>query len=99
MLPQRGVSKGLEGLVQVDELMRDPRESVLVVEPTVQRVNLVAEPVEPLENGVELPVVEEVAVGRHTPILAGGYGQLVPPGSTSTGFEHGYSPGVLGLRR
>jgi hypothetical protein len=33
-------------------------------------VHLVAEPVEPLEDGVELPVVEVVAVGRHTPILA-----------------------------
>ena len=70
MLPQRGVSKGLERFIQVDQLMRDPREPVLVVEPAVQRVHLVTEPVEPLEDGVELPVVEVVAVGRHTPILA-----------------------------
>ncbi len=70
MLPQRGVSKGLEGLVQVDQLVRDPREPVLVVEPSVQRVDLVAEPVEPLEDRVELAVVEVVAVDRHTPILA-----------------------------
>ena len=70
MLPQRGVRKGLERLVQVDQLMRDPRKPVLVVEPAVQCVHLVAEPVEPLEDGVELPVVEVVAVGRHTPILA-----------------------------
>ena len=70
MLPQRGVRKGLERLVQVDQLVRDPREPVLVVEPPVQLVHLVAEPVEPLEDGVELPVVEVVAVGRHTPILA-----------------------------
>jgi hypothetical protein len=33
-------------------------------------VDLVAEPVEPFENGVELPVIELIAVGRHTPILA-----------------------------
>ena len=70
MLPQRGVRKGLERLVQVDQLVRDPREPVLVVEPPVQRVHLVTEPVESLEDGVELPVVEVVAVGRHTPILA-----------------------------
>ena len=70
MLPQRGVSKGLEGLVQVDQLVRDPREPVLVVQPPVQRVDLVAEPVEPLEDRVELAVVEVVAVDRHTPILA-----------------------------
>jgi len=70
LLPQRGIGEGLEGLVQVDELVRDPREPLLVVEPPVQRVDLVAEPVEPLENGVELPVVEMLAVGRHTPILA-----------------------------
>jgi len=70
VLPQRGVSKGLEGLVQVDELVRDPGEPVLVVEAPVQRVDLVAEPVEPLEDGVELPVVERLPVGSHTPILA-----------------------------
>ncbi len=70
MLSQRRIGEGLEGLVQVDELMRDPREPVLVVEPPVQRVDLVAEPVEPFENGVELPVIELIAVGRHTPILA-----------------------------
>ena len=70
MLPQRGVCKGLERLVQVDQFMRDPREPVLVVEPPVPSVHLVAEPVEPLEDGVELSVVEVVALDRHTPILA-----------------------------
>lgn len=50
--------------------MRDPREPVLIVEPPVQRVYLVTKPVEPVENGVELSVVELIAVGRHTPILA-----------------------------
>ena len=69
MLAERRIGKGLEGLVQVDELVRDPCEPFLVVEAAVQRVDLVAEPVEPFENGVELPVVELVAVGRHTPIL------------------------------
>ena len=89
MLPKGGVGECLEGFVQVDELVRDPRQPLLVVEPPVQRVHLVAKPVEPFEDGVELAVVEMLAVCGHTPILAAGYGQVDTPGSTSTGFEHG----------
>jgi hypothetical protein len=69
LLPQRCIGKGLKRLVQVDELMRDPREPFLVVKPSVQRVHLAAESVEPVENGIELPVVEMIAFGRHAPIL------------------------------
>jgi hypothetical protein len=54
----------LQRLVQGRELVRDPYEALGGLEPTVEGVYLVAEAVETLEDRVELPVVELVAL-RH----------------------------------
>ena len=44
--------------------MRDPEQPLVLVEATVEPVNLVAEPVEPLEERVELSVVEMLPLGH-----------------------------------
>jgi hypothetical protein len=49
--------------------MRDPGEGLGRVEPPVQGVNLVAEPVEALEERVELAVVEGLPRFGHALIL------------------------------
>ena len=59
------VGKGLQRLVETAELGDDPLQLVVRVEPAVEGMDLVAEPVEPLENRVELPVVEVLAVRCH----------------------------------
>ena len=45
--------------------MRDALQAVGAVEPAIERVDLVAEPVEALEEGVELPVVKVLSLLRH----------------------------------
>jgi hypothetical protein len=45
--------------------VRDALQAVGCVEPAIERVNLVAKPVEALEQGVELPVVEVLSLLRH----------------------------------
>ena len=62
---ERRVGERLQRLVETAELGDDPLQLVVRVEPAVEGVHLVAEPVEPLENRVELSVVEVLAVGRH----------------------------------
>jgi hypothetical protein len=58
LVPEGCVGEGLQRVVQVAELVRDPGERLRRVKPPVQGVDLVAEPVEPLEERVELTVVQ-----------------------------------------
>ena len=67
LLAERGVRERLKRLVQARELGADPQERVVLIQPAVEAVYFVAEPVEPLEQRVELPVVEMLPVGRHHP--------------------------------
>jgi hypothetical protein len=64
-LSERCVRERLHGVVEGRELVGDPLQPVGRVEPTVERVNLVAQPVQPLEQGVELAVVEVIARFEH----------------------------------
>jgi hypothetical protein len=52
--------------------VRDPRERLGRVEPPVQRVHLVAQTIEPLEEGVELAVVQVFPVLGHGPDFSRG---------------------------
>ncbi len=63
---ERSVGEGLQRLVQARELAHDPLELVVRVQPAVERVDLVAEAVEPLEDGVQLAIVEVLALS-HSP--------------------------------
>ena len=60
---ERRVGERLQRLVQVRELGGDPQQRLLRVEATVERAQLVADPVEPFEQGVELPVVQRSGAG------------------------------------
>ena len=60
--PERGVGERLQRLVQGRELAGDPRQALGAVEPAVEVVYLVTEPVEALEQCVELAVGDLVAV-------------------------------------
>jgi hypothetical protein len=62
---ERRVGERLQRLVQAAELPHDPLELVVRVEAPVEGVHLVAEAVEPLEDGVELAVVQRLALSRH----------------------------------
>jgi hypothetical protein len=62
--PERGVGQRLQGLVEGRKLARDPLELVVRVEAPVERVHLVAEAVEPLEDCIELPVVEVLTLSH-----------------------------------
>src|SRR5207253_10457463 len=64
LLPEGGIRERLERLVQVPEFARDPQQVLLLVELAVERPELVADPVEPLEQRVELAVVEALALHR-----------------------------------
>src|SRR5436305_9962004 len=56
LLPERRVRERLQRLVQSRELTRDAQQVLARVEMAVERVHLGAETVEPLEQGVHLPV-------------------------------------------
>ena len=61
LVSKRRVGERLEGLVQRRELARDAQQLLLRVEATGERVHLVAEPVEALEERVELTVGDFLA--------------------------------------
>ena len=61
LLSEGGIGEGLKGLVQRRELVCDANEALRVLEAPVERVHLVAEPVEALEDSVELAVIEGLA--------------------------------------
>ncbi len=65
LVAERRVGERLERVVQRRQLVRDPLEPIRGVEPPVESVHLVAEPVEALEDGVELPVIEVLALLWH----------------------------------
>jgi hypothetical protein len=65
---ERRVGERLQRLVQIGDLGRDAHERLLRVEATVQRVQLLADGVEALEQDVELPVVER-SLAIHDPNL------------------------------
>ena len=67
---ERGVRERLERLVEERELVRDPEQPLVLVEPRVQPVHLLAEAIEPLEERVQLPVVYVLALGQRRQILA-----------------------------
>ena len=62
LLSEGGIGEGLKGLVQGRELVRDADEAFGVLEPPVQRVHLVAEAVEALENCVKLTIVQVLSL-------------------------------------
>jgi hypothetical protein len=64
LLPQGGIRERLQRLVQGCELVGNPDEAFGRFEAAVERVHLVAQPVEPFENGIELAVIEGVTL-RH----------------------------------
>lgn len=70
LLAEGRVGECLERLVQVGELVRDAEQMLVRVESPVERVHLVAEPVEALEDCVELTVVQVLALRGHRLILA-----------------------------
>ncbi len=58
LLPQGRIRERLKRLVQRRELVRDPEEPLSRVHAAVECMHLVAEAVEALEHGIELPVFE-----------------------------------------
>src|SRR5438309_313743 len=67
LLAERGVGQRLQRLVERRELARQSQELLVVVEPLADLRELVADPVEPLEEHVESPVGEVGAL--HAVIL------------------------------
>jgi hypothetical protein len=65
LLAQRRIGERLQGVVQSRELVRDSKEAIAVVELAVQRVHLVAEAIEALEDRIELAVVERLSFHAH----------------------------------
>jgi hypothetical protein len=65
LLAKGGVRERLQRLVERGELVRDADEPFRRLEASVQRMDLVAEPVEPLEDGVELAVVQVLAFSHY----------------------------------
>ena len=63
-MAEGGVGERLQRLVERSELVRDADEALGGFEPSIERVNLVAEAIEPLEDGVELAIVQMLAL-RH----------------------------------
>ena len=55
-MAERGVRERLERLVQRAQLVRDPQHPVAVIEPAVERLELACDPIEALEQRIELPV-------------------------------------------
>ena len=68
LLAERGVRERLKRLVQRRQLVRDANEALGRLKAAVERVHLVAEPVEALENRVELTIVQLLAL--HAPDLS-----------------------------
>ena len=63
-MAQRGVGQRLQRLVQRAQLVGHREVALGVIEPLVQQPQLVAQPVEPLEHCVELPVLEGLPVSH-----------------------------------
>ena len=61
-MSERRVGERLERLVQVRQLVRDPDEGLGGIGPPVQGVDFGVQPVEPLEDRVELAVVEVLSM-------------------------------------
>ena len=57
-MAQGCVREGLERLVQRRQLVRDPDQSLGRLEAPVERVHLVAEAIQSLEDRIQLPVIE-----------------------------------------
>ena len=64
LLAERGVGERLQGFVQRGQLVRDADEPFGRLEAPVEGVHLVAEAVEALEDGIELAIIEVLAI-RH----------------------------------
>ena len=64
-LAERGIRERVQRLLERAELLRDQHEPFLCLEPAVDLLELLCDPVEPLEQRVEL------AVGDVTPFHAG----------------------------
>ncbi len=59
-LAEGGVRERVERLLQVVELARDEHEALLALGRAVEALELVCDPVEPLEQGVELAISDVV---------------------------------------
>ena len=64
-LAQRSVGERVERLLQVVDLFRDEHEALLALGCAVQALELVRDPVETLEQGVELAISDVVLI--HAP--------------------------------
>jgi hypothetical protein len=64
LLAERGIGEGLQRLVQRRELSGDAQQVLARVEVAVEGVHLLAETVEALEQRVELPVSDFLAIHR-----------------------------------
>ena len=58
LVPERGVRERLERVVQGRQFADDGRVALACVESAIERPQLVAEAVEPLEQGVQLAITE-----------------------------------------
>jgi len=61
-VPQRGVGESVQRLLQIMELARDKREPLLALGRAVEPLQLVCDPVESLEQGVELAISDVVLI-------------------------------------
>jgi hypothetical protein len=71
LLPEGGIGERLQRFVQRAQLVCEGEEALGVVEPAVEELELGAQAVEPLEHGVELPVVEGLAVSHGAIVRTG----------------------------
>ena len=61
-MPQGGVGESVEGLLQIVELARDEREPLLALGRAVETLELRCDPVESLEQSVELAISDVVLI-------------------------------------
>jgi hypothetical protein len=78
LLAEGGVGEGAQRVVQRPQLAADVQEALLRLQPTIDSLQLLGDPVEPLEQGVELPVGDVATI--HVPIVGrgGGAGAAAP---------------------
>jgi hypothetical protein len=69
-LPQRRVGERVQGLLEVVQLARDELEAILPLRCAVESLELVGDPVEPLQQRVELAISDVVLI--HEPNSTGG---------------------------
>ena len=71
LLSKGRIRERLERLVQRAQLVGEREEAFRVVKPAVQRLQLVPQRVQALEDRVELPVVEDLSFGHASIVRRG----------------------------